>query len=170
MQNDCKTIASFGGPFSNHLAALAAYGKAHQLKTIGCVRLQGDYNKYPTLVAAEKNGMQLHFLNNNEFEIAQQKIINQPIDFENKTYWLNAGGHSNKGVKGCEEIMAMDELKILKGKFTHVFLPVGYGTTLAGVANSAFEYQKVIGITAIKNGDYLNDDIKNFTTKTIGNC
>ena len=165
LQNDCKTIASFGGPYSNHLAALAAYGKSHQLKTIGYVRFQGDYKKYPTLVAAEKNGMQLQFLTNNEFKIAQQKIINQPIDLQNKIYCIPAGGHTQLGIKGCKEILALDILKKSRDNFTHIFVPVGYGTTLAGIANSASTAQKIFGITAIKNGEELNEEIKSITTK-----
>ncbi len=164
LQNDCKTIASFGGPYSNHLAALAAYGKSHQLKTIGCVRFQGDYKKYPTLVAAEKNGMQLQFLNNNDFKIAQQKTINEPIDWHNKIHWIPAGGHTQLGIQGCEEILALDVLKEIRDKFTHIFVPVGYGTTLAGIANSASDSQKIFGITAIKNGEELNDEISKITT------
>ncbi len=164
-KNGCTTIGSFGGPWSNHLAALAAYGKTNQLQTIGCIRFQGDYKKYPTLVEAKNNGMQLQFYANAEYDFLHQKITQNSIDVENKIYWIPSGGHTLLGVKGCEEILLLDEMKNEKENFIHLFVSVGNGTTLAGIANNAAFHQKVIGVVALKNGEYLKSEIENFTTK-----
>jgi 1-aminocyclopropane-1-carboxylate deaminase len=58
-----KTILSFGGAFSNHIAALAAAGQEFGFKTIGVIRgneLNDESN--PTLRLAKQNGMQFHFV------------------------------------------------------------------------------------------------------------
>ena len=157
----CKTIASFGGPWSNHLAALATYGKSKSLQTIGYVRFQGEIKNHPTLIAAKENGMQLHFLSNKEYDFLQEKIKINCI--ENDTYFIPSGGHTLLGVKGCEEILQLDELKNVHQNFTHIFVPVGNGTTLAGIVNAALSTQKINGIVSVKNGEYLQDEIENFT-------
>jgi 1-aminocyclopropane-1-carboxylate deaminase len=163
LQNHYSSIGSFGGPWSNHLAALASFGIQNKISTIGKVRFNGDYNLYPTLVNAKKNGMQLFFLSNEDYELEQQQIINSN---NNETYWIPSGGHTLLGVKGCEEILQLPCLQNKLATFTHIIVPVGNGTTIAGISNSAFSSQKIIGTCAIKNGAYLKDKIESFSKKS----
>jgi 1-aminocyclopropane-1-carboxylate deaminase/D-cysteine desulfhydrase-like pyridoxal-dependent ACC family enzyme len=152
-----STIGSFGGPWSNHLAALASFGIQNNISTIGKVRFTGDYKKYPTLVNAKKNGMQLLFLTNDEFEFENK---NATFLLDKNTYWIPSGGHTKLGVKGCEEILKLLCLQKILPQVSHIIVPVGNGTTLAGISNSAKLSQQIIGVCAIKNGAYLNNKIK----------
>jgi 1-aminocyclopropane-1-carboxylate deaminase len=157
------SIGSFGGPWSNHLAALASFGIQNNISTIGKVRFNGDYTLYPTLVNAKKNEMQLFFLSNEEYEI-EEKNANHLSD--KNTYWIPSGGHTSLGVKGCEEILQLPCLLNKSNSFSHIIVPVGNGTTIAGISNSALSSQKIIGVCAVKNGAYLKDEIEVFSTKS----
>lgn len=59
-----EAILTFGGAFSNHIAATAAAGAASGIRTVGVIR--GEELKQqplnPTLQAAQDNGMHLHFV------------------------------------------------------------------------------------------------------------
>jgi 1-aminocyclopropane-1-carboxylate deaminase/D-cysteine desulfhydrase-like pyridoxal-dependent ACC family enzyme len=54
-----RQLLSFGGAFSNHLAALAAYGAWQQIPTIGLVRTERLDAQNPTLAFCRQQGMRL---------------------------------------------------------------------------------------------------------------
>ena len=60
-----KTLLTFGGAYSNHIAAVAALGHGLGFKTIGVIRGEELENKVlenPTLSFAAQNGMQFKFV------------------------------------------------------------------------------------------------------------
>ena len=70
------------------------------------------------------------------------------------------GGDNELGVKGCEEILTVED-----EKFDYICCAVGTGGTVAGLINSSSDNQKVIGFSALK-GDFLKDDVAALVTKT----
>src|SRR5699024_1547335 len=65
----CKTVLTFGGAYSNHIAALAEEAKNQGFKSIGIIRgeelgqnLKHTLQQNPTLTRAAQNGMQFHFI------------------------------------------------------------------------------------------------------------
>ncbi|MDX1471391.1 MAG: 1-aminocyclopropane-1-carboxylate deaminase/D-cysteine desulfhydrase, partial [Flavobacteriaceae bacterium] len=68
-----ETILTFGGAYSNHIAAVAAAGKVEGFKTIGIIRgdeLSSKIEENPTLKYAQENGMELRFVSR---EVYRQK-------------------------------------------------------------------------------------------------
>ena len=60
-----NTLLTFGGAFSNHIAALAASGNEFGLNTIGIIRGEELFDKIdenPTLFFAKSQGMQFKFV------------------------------------------------------------------------------------------------------------
>src|SRR5690606_24385875 len=57
-----QTILTFGGPYSNHLAATAFAAKALGLHSLGLVRGEKPRHPSDTLVFCEKHGMKLEFI------------------------------------------------------------------------------------------------------------
>ena len=62
ISQSCSTIASFGGPYSNHLVALAYVAKENNVKSIGYVRASKEDTVTPSLQEAQAYGMQLEFM------------------------------------------------------------------------------------------------------------
>src|ERR1700747_2434194 len=57
-----KTILTFGGAFSNHIAATAAAGREAGFKTIGIIRGDEHAQLNPTLKFASECGMKIHYV------------------------------------------------------------------------------------------------------------
>ncbi len=162
-ENGVGTLVTFGGAFSNHIAAVAYAGKEWGIKTIGVIRgeeLKENWYQNQTLVQAHKNGMEFKFVSRQVYRekdtaafIAQLK--KQLGDF----YLVPEGGTNALAVKGCEEILVEADRE-----FDIICTCVGTGGTIAGLINSSFEHQKVLGFSALK-GDFLLDVISEITSK-----
>jgi 1-aminocyclopropane-1-carboxylate deaminase len=155
-----ETVLTFGGAFSNHIAAVAYAGKEQGFKTIGVIRgeeLLDKMEENPTLRFAQENGMQFEFVSREDYrlknEISFLENLKQKFgDF----YLVPEGGTNELAVKGCEEILTAED-----ADFNYVCCAVGTGGTISGLINSAFPNQKILGFPALK-GDFLMDEIRIF--------
>lgn len=156
-ENGFETLLTFGGAYSNHIAATAAAGQEYGIKTIGVIRgdeLAGTSN--PTLDFAKSCGMQLHFVPREDYRKKNKPdFIEQLHSKFGDFYLVPEGGTNQLAVKGCEEILTEDD-----AKFTHIICAVGTGGTISGLINSALPHQKVIGFPALKAD--LSDEILTF--------
>ncbi len=153
-------LLTFGGAFSNHIAATAAAGKEFGFETIGIIRGEELVDKVgdnPTLAFAESCGMRLKFVTREEYrhKAGAECIVALRKEFED-FYLLPEGGTNELAVKGCEEILSSaDE------QFTHLCCAVGTGGTISGLINSAGPDQQVLGFPALK-GAGLHSEIAIF--------
>ena len=155
-----KTLLTFGGAFSNHIAAVAFAGKERGFKTIGIIRgdeLARKVNENPTLLFAQKCGMQLEFISREEYRLKSELsfIENLKHKFGN-FYLIPEGGTNALAIKGCEEIITHED-----ADFDYICCSIGTGGTISGLINSALPHQKVLGFPALK-GDFLKEEIRNF--------
>src|SRR5688572_19078049 len=60
-------LVTFGGAFSNHLAAVARVGKLEGIKTVGIVRGETSSSENITLKRAQNDGMKLIFISRNDY-------------------------------------------------------------------------------------------------------
>jgi len=158
-----ETLLTFGGAFSNHIAAVAYAGKEQGFKTIGIIRgdeLCDKIEQNPTLRFAQKNGMKFEFVSRDDYRLKNEnafieKLRNKFGDF----YLVPEGGTNELAVKGCEEILTEED-----SAFDYVCCAVGTGGTISGLINSATPNQKILGFPALK-GDFLTDEIRIFAKK-----
>jgi len=159
-----NTLLTFGGAFSNHIAATAAAGKYCGFKTIGIIRgeeLEEKIIQNPTLLYAKSCGMNLHFISREAYKQKQTpEFIAQLHALYGTFYLLPEGGTNTLAIKGCEEILNKEDTI-----FDYVCVSVGTGGTIAGIINSSQPHQKVIGFSVLK-GTFLNDEVSKWTNKT----
>jgi 1-aminocyclopropane-1-carboxylate deaminase len=158
------TILTFGGAFSNHIAAVASVGKEFGFNTIGVIRgeeLNTKIKENPTLNFAQSCGMQFKFVSRSAYRMKQQSIFIQKLTQEfGDFYMLPEGGTNQLAVKGCEDILVEgDEV------YDYICCPVGTGGTIAGIINSSNNSQKILGFPALK-GNFLKNDITKFANKS----
>ena len=160
-EGDQNQILTFGGAYSNHIAAVAALGKQFNIKTIGVIRgeeLSTKISDNPTLKYADECRMKLVFISRDQYRL---KESHEYLDTLRKKfgnfYLIPEGGTSALAVKGCEEILANNSLD-----YDYICVSVGTGGTLSGLSNSAYEHQKVLGFPALKE-NYLEKTIGKFT-------
>lgn len=158
------TLLTFGGAFSNHIAAAAAAGKELGIKTIGIVRgeeLDEKIDENPTLSFAQKCGMQLHFISRKAYrEKEHPEFLHNLIEQFGNFYLLPEGGTNPLAVKGCEEILEKEDQV-----YDYICVPVGTGGTIAGLIKASDENQTVMGFSALK-GNFHASEIAKYTSKT----
>jgi len=152
-------ILTFGGSYSNHIAATAFYGAREGIKTIGIIREPYVKNESHTLKTAQESGMIIKMVKPDLYKQKQSSVILKQLSDEFGTFYLiPEGGSNNEGVKGCEEILDEDD-KL----YTHVILACGTGGTISGIINSANSTQSIIGIPVLNAEHSINDFIINHT-------
>ncbi|MFB9110248.1 1-aminocyclopropane-1-carboxylate deaminase/D-cysteine desulfhydrase [Flavobacterium gyeonganense] len=157
------TLLTFGGAFSNHIAAVAFAGREQGFKTIGIIRgdeLLDKIEENPTLKFAQKNGMQFEFVSRENYRLKSEESYIESLKAKFGDFYLVPEGGTNElAVKGCEEILT-DEDSV----FDYVCCAVGTGGTISGLINTASPNQKILGFPALK-GDFLKDEIRIFAKK-----
>jgi 1-aminocyclopropane-1-carboxylate deaminase len=162
-----KAVLTFGGAYSNHIAATAVAGKLAGLKTFGIIRgdelaknLEQTLAENATLREAHENGMKFHFVSRELYRQKSsfgfiEKMKNKWGDF----YLIPEGGTNGLAVEGCQEILTKED-----SEFNFICSAVGTGGTIAGLIKSLKRHQKVIGFPALK-GNFISEEIKKYTIK-----
>lgn len=154
------TILTFGGAFSNHIAAVAAIGEQTGFHTIGVIRGDELTAENPTLKQAAKNGMRFHFVSRETYKHKEDVSFLMKLEsLFGRFYSLPEGGTNTLAVKGCNEILTPDT-----ADFDYICCAVGTGGTLLGLIESSAEHQKIIGFPAVKDSS-LNSKIESYTEK-----
>ncbi len=168
MEERHATILTYGGAFSNHIAATAKAGKLFGLKTIGVIRgeelgtnLNETLQQNSTLRLAHDCGMQFEFVSRTEYREKDTDSFRESLKNKyGKFYEIPEGGTNALAIKGCAEIL--DETT---AAYDYIACAVGTGGTLAGIIESSLPHQNVLGFPALK-GDFLEAEIKKYTQKT----
>lgn len=154
------TILTFGGAFSNHIAATAFAGREYGFKTIGIIRgeeLESKINENPTLQFAQECGMQFKFVSRETYRHKTEAAFIENLKYEFGNFYLVPEGGTNEfAVQGCQEILSPKD-----AEYDFVCCAVGTGGTISGIINSSLPHQKVLGFPALK-ADFLNDEICKF--------
>ncbi len=151
-QTGHTTIITFGGAYSNHIAATAAAASMLGFRTVGIIRGEEEGVDNPVLRYARKCGMQLHFISRADYKLAPEVILDK-LKILTPGFLIPAGGDNCAGIKGAQEIF--DYCK----DYDVVCCPVGTGTTLAGLTVAAPPSAQLIGFSALKGGNQLLDYI-----------
>jgi 1-aminocyclopropane-1-carboxylate deaminase len=170
IQGKYAQIASFGGPFSNHLVALAYAAKLNGLKSTGYVRSNEGEPFTPTLTEAENYGMKLIHLGRASFQAKKLDLLHNPAA-DKETYFIDEGGYGVLGARGASTIISQQndiekdaendiENEPLLSEYDCIVCAVGTGTMIAGIINGAAAHQKIIGIPVLKNEETIDKEIE----------
>jgi 1-aminocyclopropane-1-carboxylate deaminase len=151
-----KKIITFGGAYSNHLAATAFACKELEIKSVAIVRGENSKVLSPTLLFCLENKMQFEFISRESFKKINEKKFLKEVQVKYGEHTLiPEGGFSIKGKEGAGLITEYFSDK----NFTHICLPVGTATTFAGLVDSNKNETEIIGFSVLKN---MNDIKKRF--------
>ncbi len=161
-QKELKRLITFGGAYSNHIAATAAAGKEFGFKTLGFIRGEEQLPLNSTLSYAKDCGMEFRYLSRSDYRLKNDPVFLKSLLKNEKEYYLIPEGGTNKlAVKGCEEILTN-----LPIDFDYVCCACGTGGTISGLINSLKSSQKAIGFPALKGAHFLNEEIEKFTNNS----
>ena len=159
-----QQLLTFGGAYSNHIAATAAAGKVLGIPTIGMIR--GDELAgrplNPTLLQAQANGMQLVFISRSEYRNRQHADYLHTLQQRfPQAYLIPEGGTNHLAVQGCKSILSAQDLN----DYDIFCCAVGTGGTISGLIEASSSHHHVLGFPALK-GDFLSGEISQWTSKT----
>lgn len=162
-----KTLLTFGGAFSNHIAATAAAGKEQGLSSIGIIRGEEPAELNSTLKFAKDCGMKLHFVSRTLYQNKEElnKYVSEnflqlhlpPLrgGLGRGFYSIPEGGSNELGIKGCQEITQNIPID-----FDIVCCPCGTGATISGIILSLKEHQNAIGFQILKGENYIKTEVE----------
>lgn len=168
IQNDLHTIITFGGAYSNHIAATAAACNILGLNSIGFIRgdelavnLSKTLENNNTLKTAHKNGMSLEFMSRDQYRLkATAWYLERLTNKYPQALVIPEGGTNKLAVKGTSEILTDED----RNNFDVICVAAGTGGTAAGIIESTSAHQHVFVFSALK-GDFLKADIEKYTNK-----
>lgn len=144
-----EMILTFGGAFSNHIAATAALGKMAGIPTKALVRGE-EVQSNPTLDFCREQGMEIEAIPRKRYDTKDDPAFLQMMEETlPEVYIIPEGGKGPLGVKGCTEIM--DEVE---EPFDYVCAAAGTGTTMAGLLLGDYR-ARFLCFPALKGGIFL---------------
>jgi 1-aminocyclopropane-1-carboxylate deaminase len=163
-----RTLITFGGPFSNHIAATAAVCAACNIPSIGIIR--GTYvdDNNPTLTKAKERGMILHHVPKEDYKIkVDSELIRDIIDNYEKPLVISEGGNNAEGIDGMLGLMA--EIYSYPIDFNLIGVAAGTGATSAGMIRYSQSNTNIKIINVLRNqslteeiSSHINNESKNW--------
>lgn len=147
-----KTMLTFGGAYSNHLAATAFLCREKGWRSIGIVRGEEPAQLSHTLIRCRELGMQLEFISRENYRrITNDQAYDGLRDRFGDCTIVPEGGFSLQGARGAALIHGL-----IEGSPTHICTAAGTATTLAGLLMQKVPAQEIIAIPVIKNMTDIN--------------
>ncbi|WKS95770.1 1-aminocyclopropane-1-carboxylate deaminase/D-cysteine desulfhydrase [Riemerella columbina] len=152
-------LITFGGAFSNHIAATAALGRLLKIPTIGIIRGEEwatQWQDNPTLAKAYADGMRFQCVSRTTYrdKAAYTELLKK--DFP-EALIIPEGGSNALGVQGIQH-MLNEETKT----FDYLCTAVGTGGTVAGLSKYAAPHQQVLGFKVV-NDTSLEAQVKTWS-------
>ncbi|WP_296701048.1 1-aminocyclopropane-1-carboxylate deaminase/D-cysteine desulfhydrase [Algoriphagus sp.] len=150
-----NTILTFGGAFSNHIAAVAFATKAEGLNSIGIIRGEKILPLNNTLKMAQSNGMKLFFISRESYRNkTETSFLNELKSKFGDFFMIPEGGTNELAISGTSEILEKADQE-----YSHILASIGTGGTFAGLVKSLLNHQTLIGISALK-GNFIHQEIE----------
>lgn len=172
-EHQYQRLLTFGGAWSNHIAAAAYAAMQANIPSIGIIRGEKPAAPSQTLLDAQSYGMHLEFVSREQYRQwsnagnFDQHPQNQPhpqnrpdpdLHPQNQPYLsqlrekypqtciIPEGGAGLPGIQGSEEILRVTDT----GSYTHILCAYGTGTMYQGLLNAAQPHQTVLAISVLK--------------------
>lgn len=161
------TLLTFGGAFSNHIAATATAGVLFGFKTIGIIRGDEVSPLNHTLRVAQSHGMNLRFVSRARYRQKSRPDFLQSLRVDYGDFYLIPEGGSN-----C---LAMAGLAEMTDEIAEQIFPLpdwicvaaGTGGTAAGIIAALAGRSNVLVIPVLKGG-FMRQEIEAYLFRCMG--
>ncbi len=143
-------LLTFGGAYSNHLSAFAFACREFGFEGKAVVRGEElSAGSSPTLAFVRTQGIELEFVSREAYRDKERLSAR----FSKDHFIIPEGGSNALAVQGVAGIIP--EI----GEFDYLITACGTGGTLAGLLLGAPESAVIIGVSALKKGDFLKKEV-----------
>lgn len=144
-QTEASRLLSFGGPWSNHLHALASAAHLSGIPAVGIVRGYANLPLTATLSDCRDLGMMLIFADKKDYARRYDPEWQQVLGQQWQAMVIPEGGGGAAGESG----FAL--LKPLLEGYDEIWLAAGTGTSARGIAACLREDQSLIAVNAVSD-------------------
>jgi 1-aminocyclopropane-1-carboxylate deaminase len=159
-----QRLLTFGGAFSNHIAAVAAAGHYFGFSTIGIIRGEAPAVYNPTLRYAKSCGMQLEFISRTQYREKTAPNFQSFLQQKYGTFYSIPEGGSNEMALLGSAALAKELLQQLPEVPDEIRLCCGTGGTAAGLIQGLAGESFVHGYSVLK-GNFHHAAIQDFLKK-----
>ena len=162
-QQGYKKLLTFGGAYSNHIAATAYAAQLFGFESLGIIRGEELASKAlnTTLNTAQQFGMQLQFVTREAYRQKQSRAYLAQLQQDYPEYYaIPEGGTNPLAIQGCSEILS----EVDRQNYALICCAVGTGGTIAGLIEASHSQQQILGFSALK-GDFLSRELEQLTEK-----
>lgn len=154
-----KRIVTFGGAFSNHIAAIAEVRRQYpEIEITALIRGEATEGLSVTLLRAQAAGAEIVFISRQDYrDFRNQENYYKIYKKYGDCIIIPEGGSNVEGVVGSSLIG-----NYIPESTNHVFLPVGTGTTLAGLALSPNGNFDITGIAVLNGSSFLTTQVLDY--------
>lgn len=155
-----REILTFGGAWSNHIFATAAAGRLFGFQTHGLIRGEELGQKEimaenPQLTFAQDCGMHLRPLSRSLYRQKETEGVLKELRAQFPgALFIPEGGANAAGVQGTAEMLAY-----VPPDCDLLVTACGTASTLAGLISAAPSELKLLGISVLKGGNFLRDNV-----------
>jgi 1-aminocyclopropane-1-carboxylate deaminase len=154
-----QSIITFGGAYSNHLAAFASLRELFPNKNFIAI-VRGDESmieKSLTLTRLRSLNVDIRFVHAGLYRELCNNFQHDYFNQFTNALVLPEGGSNQLAVQGCQTIT-----DYIPATFNHLVLPIATGATMAGIICGQQSHQTVHGIAVLKGKDFLQKNIETF--------
>lgn len=148
------SLLTFGGAYSNHIAATAAACKIAGLKSIGMIRGDETTSLNATLQKAADDGMAIRWVDRAAYGRKEEDAFLKELQAQYpQAFIVPEGGSNNEGIRGCMEILGSDT-----SAYQTICCAMGTGATFEGIRQSLLPSQFLVGIPVLKGFGKINHE------------
>ncbi|MCP9237827.1 1-aminocyclopropane-1-carboxylate deaminase/D-cysteine desulfhydrase [Lewinella sp. JB7] len=152
-----RSVVSFGGAFSNHVAALAAAGARLGFSTRLFIR--GEPVDNPTLRSAVDHGAELHFLSRTDYRRKDDPLFLRHLGVRASDVVIPEGGSGAESLTYAGKAFSETVDQLGGRPPDHFCLSAGTGGTAAGVIVAAAGTPCTVEVFPALRGDWMGDEI-----------
>lgn len=154
LKSGLRGIVTFGGAFSNHIIATAAFCAENKIPCIGIIRGEQPKDLNHVLILAKLWGMKLNFISREAYK--DKTELSKA--WQQKGYFvIPEGGENAEGVRGCSEIITE-----LTRNYDHIICASGTGCTFAGLVQGVSNLAMPAichSIPVLKQGGFIHEKV-----------
>lgn len=155
LSNNYDALITFGGAYSNHLAAFASLkAELPDKRLIAVVRGDEDRAESVTLQRLRASGVEIVAVDRTLYRQLRDGLIPGFFNQFGKSYVIPEGGSNAAGVQGCEMIAVY-----CTGNYSEIMLPIATGSTMAGLILGMKNNAQITGVAVLKGEKYLDDQL-----------
>lgn len=160
MASGHPTLLTFGGAYSNHIAATAAACRLTGLRSVGIIRAEDADLTNPTLAKAREDGMKLHRISRADYKRkAEAAFVADLTKQYGPAFIVPEGGTNLEAIWGVQEMARQ-----IRAAYDHIAVPVGTGGTLTGIVQELRGKGSILGFAVLKGG-FMGDEVKKLHQK-----